>query len=109
MCAGLSKGPVHFDRLSRSDTFGANFFDKIMLSTKSTHILEVRCAAGEEQECPARLSVTKMHDDNLNGTVLVGIFEDLTDQKALEEEIRRNDRLRVLGQLSAGVAHEISG
>jgi len=48
-----------------------------------------------------------MHDDNLNGTVIVGIFEDLAEQKLLEEEIRRNDRLRVLGQLSAGVAHEI--
>jgi two-component system sensor histidine kinase HydH len=37
----------------------------------------------------------------------VGIFEDLTDQKRMEAEIRKNDRLRALGQLSAGVAHEI--
>ncbi len=48
-----------------------------------------------------------MHDDDLNGTVVVGIFEDLTEQKQLEAEVRRMDRLRVLGQLSAGVAHEI--
>jgi signal transduction histidine kinase len=48
-----------------------------------------------------------MHDDNLNGKVIVGIFEDLTDQKRMEAEIRKNDRLRALGRLSAGVAHEI--
>jgi two-component system nitrogen regulation sensor histidine kinase GlnL len=48
-----------------------------------------------------------MHDDNLNGSVIVGIFEDLTDQKRMEAEIRKNDRLRALGRLSAGVAHEI--
>ncbi|MEJ2722419.1 MAG: ATP-binding protein [bacterium] len=48
-----------------------------------------------------------MYDDNLNGNVLIGIFDDLTDQKNMQAEIRRHDRLRVLGQLSAGVAHEI--
>jgi signal transduction histidine kinase len=48
-----------------------------------------------------------MHDDGLNGTVVVGIFADLTEQRKLEAEVRRMDRLRVLGQLSAGVAHEI--
>jgi two-component system sensor histidine kinase HydH len=53
------------------------------------------------------MSISKMHDDNLNGTVLVAIFEDLSEQKRLEREVRRHDRLRVLGQLSAGVAHEI--
>jgi two-component system sensor histidine kinase HydH len=47
-----------------------------------------------------------MYDDNLGGMVIVAIFEDLTEQKRMEHEIRRNDRLRVLGKLSAGVAHE---
>ncbi|UCG51394.1 MAG: response regulator [Candidatus Latescibacterota bacterium] len=98
---------VHFDSIFRSAAFGEDFFENIMRADKDTHVLEVECIGAADYRFPARLSITKMHDDNLNGTVLVGIFGDLTEQKRLENEIRRNDRLRVLGQLSAGVAHEI--
>lgn len=34
-------------------------------------------------------------------------FKDLTEIKALEEQVQRQERLAALGQLSAGVAHEI--
>ena len=34
-------------------------------------------------------------------------FQDLTHLKAIEEQLRRNDRLVAVGQLSAGLAHEI--
>lgn len=39
------------------------------------------------------------------GSVL--IFRDITEHRRLEEEIRRLDRLSSLGELSAGIAHEI--
>lgn len=35
------------------------------------------------------------------------IFDDLTQMKKLEEQLRRSDRLRSMGTLSASVAHEI--
>jgi len=38
---------------------------------------------------------------------VVVTFRDLTEIKALEEQVRRQDRLAAMGQLSAGVAHEI--
>ena len=34
-------------------------------------------------------------------------FQDLTHLKAIEKQLRRNDRLVAVGQLSAGLAHEI--
>ncbi|MCK4847034.1 MAG: PAS domain S-box protein, partial [Deltaproteobacteria bacterium] len=37
----------------------------------------------------------------------VVIFQDLTQMKRLEEELRRDDRLKALGELSAAIAHEI--
>jgi PAS domain S-box-containing protein len=40
-------------------------------------------------------------------TGVVGVLEDLSEIKALEEERRRLDRLAVLGEMSAVVAHEI--
>lgn len=108
MCPHLTgQAATHFERLFNSSTFGKDFHQRILNSQKDTHVLDVTYRGRNEGEFPARLNITKMHDDNLNGTVLVAIFEDLTEQKQLEREIRRNDRLRVLGQLSAGVAHEI--
>ncbi|UCH85361.1 MAG: hypothetical protein JSW50_06640 [Candidatus Latescibacterota bacterium] len=97
----------HFNSIFRCAQFQDDFFADIMHSDQDTQLLEIDCVGTGERVFPARLSISKMHDDNLNGDVLVGIFEDLTDQKRLQNEIRRNDRLRVLGQLSASVAHEI--
>jgi len=107
MCPQLVAGdPVHVDDLFRCTPSGS-LYERVLKSTKDTLVLEVDCNGGDRGEFPARIAATRMHDDNLNGTVFVAIFEDLTEQKLLEAEIRRHDRLRVLGQLSAGVAHEI--
>ncbi|MFN0150065.1 MAG: two-component system sensor histidine kinase NtrB [bacterium] len=38
---------------------------------------------------------------------LVAIFQDLTETRRLEESLRRADRMSAIGELSAGVAHEI--
>ncbi|MGD1049322.1 MAG: response regulator [Candidatus Krumholzibacteriaceae bacterium] len=56
---------------------------------------------------PVRLNTTTVKLDDHHGSTVVGIFEDLTARKEMEEELRRADRLRSLGELSAGVAHEI--
>jgi two-component system sensor histidine kinase PilS (NtrC family) len=38
---------------------------------------------------------------------IVAIFQDLTESSRMEEELRRADRLAAIGELSAGIAHEI--
>ena len=38
----------------------------------------------------------------------VGIFTDLTEKKKLEKQLIRSEKLSALGQLSAGIAHEIN-
>lgn len=114
MCPRLREvKSVHFDDLFATPVVGAHaaggrqrLFDRIMGDASDTEVLEVDCRAGEAT-FPARLRTAKMFDDLLNGTVVVAIFENLTEQRRLEAELRRNDRLRVLGQVSAGVAHEI--
>ncbi len=58
-------------------------------------------------------SVSALHDEPGNpgeppqslGRIV--LFQDLTPYKALEEEVRRADRLAAVGKLAAGMAHEI--
>ena len=98
---------VHFDELFRVAMDSRGLFRHFLDSGEDADVLEVECHGGAESPFPARLRLTRMHDDLLNGTVVVGIFDDLSEHKRMEEAIRRNDRLRSLGQLSASVAHEI--
>lgn len=108
MCPRLVGGArVHFDELCRVPGRSGSLFAEITGSAEDTHVLDVSYHGVHGRDLPGRLRITKMHDDNLNGTVLVGILEDLTEEKKMEAEIRRTDRLRVLGQVSAGMAHEI--
>ena len=52
-------------------------------------------------------AVTPLHtlDGIASGYTL--IFQDLTDMKRLESEVRLKDRMAAVGELSAGIAHEI--
>jgi signal transduction histidine kinase len=56
---------------------------------------------------PLGMSVSPLQDDGgkLSGAVVV--LSDLRDAKALEEQRRRLDRLALLGEMSAVMAHEI--
>lgn len=47
-------------------------------------------------------------DDDGEPKYLLGISEDITERKAMREELVRADRMASLGRLAAGVAHEIS-
>ncbi|HZI89664.1 MAG TPA: ATP-binding protein [Candidatus Polarisedimenticolia bacterium] len=83
-----------------------------------SHVSPGACAAPEEpREVEAvtrsgdvlplglRLLPLEGRDGTLEGTL--ALFQDLREQKALEEQWRRRDRLASLGALAAGVAHEI--
>ncbi len=51
------------------------------------------------------LSIIKDDEEKLRG--IIAVFKDLTEAKKLEERIRASDRLAAVGQLAAGIAHEI--
>jgi two-component system sensor histidine kinase PilS (NtrC family) len=54
-------------------------------------------------------SVSTLRDGEVEARSLgrIVLFQDLTPYKALEEQVRRADRLAAVGKLAAGMAHEI--
>jgi two-component system sensor histidine kinase AtoS len=85
-------------------------FKSLLLHTLRTGEAHI----GLETSHPARMgtlwiststSLLKNHDGAVIGAVAV--FKDRTERKRLEEQVNRASRLATLGELMAGVAHEI--
>jgi two-component system sensor histidine kinase PilS (NtrC family) len=60
---------------------------------------------GEEIKLGLSISALKDHQGNAVGRII--IFQDLTHIKEMEESVRRSEKLATIGQLAAGIAHEI--
>ena len=59
------------------------------------------------QHIPLALRTAMLQDWEGRGGGLLAIFEDLSPMQDLERRLHRADRLAALGQMAAGVAHEI--
>jgi two-component system nitrogen regulation sensor histidine kinase GlnL len=56
---------------------------------------------------PVSLSVSPLVDPAGRSTGAILLLRDLTLRKEIEEDLRRSDRLAMLGTLAAGLAHEV--
>ena len=68
--------------------------------------LEVEGARADGSRLVLGLTLSPLHEEGVQ-TGLVGVFKDLTQIRDMEEEIRRREWFATLGEMSAGMAHEI--
>ena len=68
---------------------------------------QVRFSNREQEELCLGFSLSTLTDEEGQPEGSVLIFQDLTRVLQLEEELRRSERLSAVGQLAAGLAHEI--
>jgi len=67
---------------------------------------ELQLETKEGSYMPLGLSPALLTEgDSIRGLIVV--FQDLTQAKVTENKIRRQDRLAVIGELAAGIAHEL--
>jgi two-component system cell cycle sensor histidine kinase/response regulator CckA len=59
-------------------------------------------------EFPILLDASLIRDEREGVIGAVAILEDISEQKALQEQLRRADRLAASGELAAGIAHEVN-
>lgn len=68
---------------------------------------EIDLVTADGRTIPVALRLTPLEQEGGHPAGAVAIFDDLSDSKRAEAELRRKDRMASLGELSAGVAHEI--
>lgn len=67
--------------------------------------LDVTCRKRDGRELPVELSVA---DDPLRSGEFLVLVQDVRDRRQLQQQLSRAQKLESLGQLAAGVAHEIN-
>ena len=72
----------------------------------TTTRFEVECKRADGNRLILGMTLSPLHEQG-EQTGLVGVFKDLTQIRDLEEEMRRKEWLASLGEMSAGMAHEI--
>jgi two-component system, NtrC family, sensor histidine kinase HydH len=71
------------------------------------HSGEIILSRANGEEVPVSLEMAPVPARGTRGRGLAVFFQDLSEERVLEETARQRDRLAALGELSAGVAHEI--
>ncbi|HEU4685449.1 MAG TPA: ATP-binding protein [Nitrospira sp.] len=67
---------------------------------------EVECKRADGNRLVLGMTISPLHEQG-QPAGLVGVFKDLTQIRDMEEEMRRKEWLAKLGEMSAGMAHEI--
>lgn len=80
--------------------------DERMLDVSANMRFEVECKRADGNRLVLGMTLSPLHEQGKE-TGLVGVFKDLTQIRDLEEEMRRKEWLASLGEMSAGMAHEI--
>lgn len=81
--------------------------NNILKTEKSVYKQEKSIVSKSGDSVPVMYSSYIVLDENENLLGAVEIFENLTEIKALQEEIRRRQTLVELGEMAASIAHEI--
>lgn len=76
-------------------------------SEKDFSSYEFYAETGEHEAKLLGLTTNRIHDARNNLTGLIATFTDLTEMARMRQELQKQDRLAVVGELSAGLAHEI--
>jgi len=56
---------------------------------------------------PVGMRLSKLMDGSGNSIGLIGVFQDLTELKKMEAEVKRKEKWAFIGELSASIAHEL--
>jgi two-component system sensor histidine kinase HydH len=68
---------------------------------------QIDCTVGNGHIVPLEIGASLLTDDSGTHLGYVILFKDLTEVRALHQEVDRSRRLASVGRLAAGVAHEI--
>jgi two-component system sensor histidine kinase PilS (NtrC family) len=102
-------GAFQREALAQSAPALVSLLEQTLSERQASARVEVTVTRRDGTKVPVGLSLSFMArsgpDTEPRG--LIAIFQDLTESRRIEESLRRADRLAAIGEISAGIAHEI--
>ncbi|MBD3234303.1 MAG: PAS domain S-box protein, partial [candidate division Zixibacteria bacterium] len=85
----------------------ADFLMEAALNPNMLQRTELTIQTANEEDIPIAVNTSPLSGSDGKPRGLIAVFHDLTEFKELQEQLRLKDQLAAVGQLSAGIAHEI--
>jgi two-component system sporulation sensor kinase A len=92
----LPEEKENFDRVNR-----------ILIETGEPQIIQTKLRTGDNEVIDSETTISPIYNEKNEIDSFVTVGRDITDRVKNDDELRNLDRLAIIGQLAAGVAHEI--
>ena len=85
-----------------------NLFDDLIAGRRTNGLIEYRTQHKNGSWRLFRASARLLHDEKGGAAGIIASARDITDQQQLEQHLIQSERLAAMGQMIAGVAHELN-